>query len=457
MSLIEKTNESNFLESFFHKLSEANVEYSVLRNYESLPASLNGSDLDILIGRKDVNLFYNILDEIIKTLNAKIIIKFGQETPQICVCGYTSAWWGIQIDVFEGILPYKSVPIFDPDVILKRSKTHHSILVTDDDDGAILSLLKEILNNSHCSEKIFNDAKNAFTKHEQLYVEQINKHFNHNIGQLFKTTLSQNYHLENIKTLSHKAQGVKKSGVKNIIKIIKTQFQKISRFLSPPGFSIAILGSDGSGKTTIIDSITKPLSQSVHKAFYYEHMRPNLIPNIASLFGKKVTKEEIAAPQSSKPSGAIGSILRLSYYSFDYLAGYWLKVYPKMVKKSCIWVFDRYYYDYLIDPLRARINLPSWFIKSFLFFLPQPDLILCFGADPKIIYNRKPELSLEELTRQNVILRDIVSKNTKAKWMDSNCSIEEMVDKVMTEITNQMSDRYKNTKLSKQTNEGQTI
>ena len=38
--------------------------------------------------------------------------------------------------------------------------------------------------------------------------------------------------------------------------------------------------------------------------------------------------------------------------------------------------------------------------------IPKPDIILCLGGDPEKIYNRKPETSLEEVTRQTSALKD---------------------------------------------------
>ena len=138
----------------------------------------------------------------------------------------------------------------------------------------------------------------------------------------------------------------------------------------------------------------------------------------------------------------IGSLLRLFYYSFDYIFGHLLKVYPMIVKKSSIWIFDRYYYDYMIDPKRARMNLPKWIINTMGYFIPKPDLVLCFGADPKVIFDRKPELPLEEIAKQVDKLKEFCNKNDKVVWIDTGNSIDDSVKETFNVILEKMNERY---------------
>lgn len=221
-----------------------------------------------------------------------------------------------------------------------------------------------------------------------------------------------------------------------------SRVSRFYRFLNPPGFSIAVLGTDGAGKTTIIDAISEPLNEAVHNALFYEHMRPNLIPNIAQLFGREKQSGTVVDPHEAETSGFIGSLLRLLYYSTDYIFGYWFKVYPVTVKKSSIWIFDRYYYDYLIDPKRARMNLPNWVIKIMRFFIPEPDLILCLGASPEVIHTRKPELPLNEVITQVNKLKIFCENESKATWIDTGIPLDDTINQAIEVIANKMASRY---------------
>jgi hypothetical protein len=126
----------------------------------------------------------------------------------------------------------------------------------------------------------------------------------------------------------------------------------------------------------------------------------------------------------------------------DYTMGYWVKVFPKKAFKSVVWIFDRYYYDYLIDPKRARIKLPNWVFKVGLYLIPEPDLIICLGADSTVIHNRKPELSLDEVERQVMELTEFCHKHKRAVWVDTDSSIEQSVQNTMFAISKMMEKRF---------------
>lgn len=209
-------------------------------------------------------------------------------------------------------------------------------------------------------------------------------------------------------------------------------------------FSIVFLGTDGSGKSTIINSITPILNKFYPNNVYYEHLRPNKFPTIAKLLGKKEEFDgPVTNPHSKNPSGTLGSLLRWSYYLLDYILGYGLKVFPKKVFKSCVWIFDRYYYDYLIDKKRTRVNLPNWLLKVGQWFIPEPDIIICLGADPQKIHDRKPELPLAEVERQVEKLQHFCKQHKKAVWVDTGNSIDQSVNDVMATITKVMERRFK--------------
>ena len=93
-----------------------------------------------------------------------------------------------------------------------------------------------------------------------------------------------------------------------------------------------------------------------------------------------------------------------------------------------------YYYDYLIDQKRAKINLPIWIVKVFQFFVPKPNIIFCLGAEPELIYKRKPELPLKEVERQVTKLKEFCESNKRAIWIDTGTSIEDSCNQVIESI-----------------------
>lgn len=201
-------------------------------------------------------------------------------------------------------------------------------------------------------------------------------------------------------------------------------------------YVIAFLGTDGSGKSTIINAVRPIVEEQTGYTVCYEHLRPNYLSSLGVALGKRTVQEErnsgpVTDPHSLPPSGFAGSLLRLCYYMIDYTWGYFKKVYPS---KQIVWFFDRYYYDYLIDQRRARLSLPQWVLIFFELFVPTPDLILCLGADPEVIFKRKPETTLEEVKRQVATLHKFCEKHDKAVWVDTGTTVEDSVNTAITAI-----------------------
>jgi len=437
----------SFLPQFFSALNTHNIEYSVLRNYQGLPISTRGSDLDILINKEDQKQFITVLLEVTNCCNGKIVSVIESEIcPRICLLGSTVNSWGLMIDLHYDEITYRDHVILSNKMIRKNTFLYKSqIYALNPKADAFIGLFKELLNNQKCTPRYYDDFKRL-----TLEKEFINTVF----SDMDKPYLSDFF-------LKYKQINYSEPVIMAIVARLNNEFpkknpflldhiKKLSRLFKQPGFTIAFLGTDGSGKSTLIEAITPTLSEAFHKAVYYEHMRPNKLPSIARFFGRKEAFTGVVTdPHSSSVSGFWGSMARWAYYMLDYTVGYYLKIYPKKAIRSCVWIFDRYYYDYLIDPKRARINLPSWLLKLGQNLIPEPDMILCLGANPEAIHQRKPELPLVEVKRQVMALRIFCKNHERAVWIDTGQTIEETAKEAMEAIIAKMGKRFEQIDLGK--------
>lgn len=431
----------------FKKLNSCDIPYCVLRNYEHLPLHTGSSDLDMWIKSSDYPRFMKILSEVCKECSAYLVsYKNDRLCPQFTVCTYYS---GLQIDMHIGLANHKGVAYFDENIIANNTLDHNGIKVLAPEADGLMCFLKETLNNKQCKAEYCEKARQAIVGMSNTEVEQYLKAFSPTVRKKiidvlrnadFREAIIRNLGAEASKDLLP---------FSSKLKHICTQVKKTARFFHPLGYTVAFLGTDGSGKSTIIDAISPVLGQAFHKGVHYEHMRPNYLPSLAVLTGKrsKDTPMEICTdPHSGKTSGFIGSLLRVSYYWLDYTYGYFRKVYFDKSVKNHVWIFDRYFYDYVNDPQRACIRLPKWLLKCYGLFVPNPDLIICLGADPERIHARKPELPIEEIRRQVETLKIFAKNNKKAVWVDTSCSVKESVHQTMKAILNMMGNRFGNIK-----------
>lgn len=195
---------------------------------------------------------------------------------------------------------------------------------------------------------------------------------------------------------------------------------------------IAVLGTDGSGKTTMLNAVLPRLEAALGSKIIVQHLKPDLLPPLGRFRGVKHEKGYVCTnPHGSKPSGFIGSLVRITYLTVDYILGYWFKVrFLLRGKEIGAWIFDRYAYDILIDPRRFRIRLPKGIIRFFLWFVPRPDLVICLGGDPEKIFARKPETSIEEVSRQVNELKLLCKNGKRMFWVDTTQSLEYSVSEL---------------------------
>lgn len=437
-------SKEKFLTQFFTSLNEKDIDYFVIGNYQYLPNHTGGSDLDLYVNEKFVVLVNKIIKQLVISSKCSIVSYYTNTSALFFRIYSETGQWGLQLDVLYKPFFYQNKPYFPIKEAKGKIILHNNIKVLDSQFSEMLGFVKEVVHNGWAKDKYVNGFLKQY-KSKPKHYESILKDF---YGIAFVEILND---VCTTKELSEKTKALQTIALKRLypsflskLKLIFLKISYLKRIVNKTGYTIVFLGTDGSGKSTIIDAITPLLNEAFHDSVYYEHMRPNKLPSIARLLGKKEDfSSPVVDPHAQNSSGFIGSIFRFSYYYLDYTLGYFLKVYPKKALKSCVWIFDRYYYDYLLDQKRARIKLPTFLIKLSAFFLPKPDMIICLGTDAEKIYARKPEISFQEVKRQVKDLKKFSTQNKRAIWIDTGVDVETSKRECLKYITHFMEKRFK--------------
>ena len=109
--------------------------------------------------------------------------------------------------------------------------------------------------------------------------------------------------------------------------------------------------------------------------------------------------------------------------------------------KNKLVIFDRYYYDYMLDKYRYRLDIPDLLIRTMMCIIPKPQITFLLIGDPTVLYERKHELSVEEIAEQIkrlMLIKNIVPNH---KVIDVNKSIDDVIANVSCEILIHMSRR----------------
>jgi len=443
----EISPEGPFLIKLFQRFDEQKVDYCVLRNHSTLPNSHGGSDIDVLFSPTCFQTANRIISHTAGDYGGCCISEIrAHRVISRSFCGCTQQkWWGVRFDTFSYV-GTNGCDILPVPHVLVRTFYDNGIRAAKPADAAIISFIKEIIGTGQTRKNYWQLAVNAFADDKELFTATLQSYFGAKTFERILLPLLQNKELNLCSASSALKSGHLCTRPASTVTVrLIDYWHRLRRVFNRPGAFVAVLGTDGSGKSTVIEALQPPLVNAFHSPMHYRHMRPNLLPSIARIFGHQMNSGPVTEPHASQPSGFLGSLLRLSYYSLDYTVGYWLTVWPLMVKKPCLFLFDRYFHDYYIDSRRGRINLPKWLIKLYEFFIPTPDVILCLGTDADIIRTRKPELPLDEVKRQVEKLKRFCDEKANAVWIDTGCSEKESVNNALEAITSVMAARYKDT------------
>jgi thymidylate kinase len=134
-------------------------------------------------------------------------------------------------------------------------------------------------------------------------------------------------------------------------------------------------------------------------------------------------------------------------YLFAFLLDYWLGylfVMRPLLAKSTLIVFDRYFHDLLVDPLRYRYGGPLWLARVLSRLIPPPDLLfLVLDASEEIILSRKQELPTGEVRRLRSEYQTLANTSSSATLVKTDDGLEKTVAGASDVIAAYMASRFR--------------
>lgn len=437
---------AGFTSLLLQELEIGGVRYFILRNYEKLPEENLGKDIDIVIEPRSYNRTKNIL--------LKVMARFDIHYYQVTQFDKMRCWYimdnkkhfGIHIDLIENEV-YKGFEFFSFERLYKNVERYKDFYVLNKTMDTVMLLVQNLVAYKSLKSKYQATISKNYVQYKNEIDEEIINFWGKFLGKLMVACLSNS----DFDSILENAQKYEKKAMKRIF--LKRPFytiRGIARFLCgkiyrvilcPKKFwrFIVVEAPDGTGKTTFINSLVTELRKyyvSEEGRFCIHHFRPSILPNLGAVGEKAgVMKQDtdFTNPHRAKPAGKFSSFIRMSYYWLDYLLGvpYLLR---KEVKGERYTIFDRYIYDFIVDPRRARINLPDWMRKLFARMVIQPQIVFVLNADADVIYKRKQELTKSEIARQLQAFRGLKKDFKNVYYIDANKTPDEMVEQAVSVI-----------------------
>jgi len=439
---------SDFLRPFFQQLSESSVAYAVVRNHEGLPDAISGTDIDILIAPTSSKDVRRVIDSVC-TKSSWGLIRTAQKDFRITnyilfstdEAGQTEF---IALDVMTSI-GWRGYQAWRADEILRHQESSGEIVhLSKAAEAAVTTFTSLAYAGEFKKDKYSSQVQEIADSHNLVFVDLMTSVVGEKSFAEIAANLSDQTPIGIVRAAKSIRSSVKSSARKKPFRFLLNKFWslrfRLRRFISPPGILIAVIGTDGSGKSTLVESISDRL-QPVFGASDTAHLRPRLLPNLSNIAGTgRPDPDNTGYPSThTRSPGLFGSLLRWFYYWFDYLIGYQLVFRPQMAKKSVI-VIDRYYYDFEFDHGQKNVKLPGWLIRSMQRLLPSPEIVIHVDTDTaSVLSRRSDEVDEQEIDRQRTALKSITKRLRSAGTVDGSQSSESATNQALEVIVRVLS------------------
>lgn len=418
---------SEIFSEIIRRYRDEKIEYFILRNDEGLPENNISKDVDLVVNPKQ---FHNA-KQIVLNVYKKYCCDYYYETSfdtLHCTHGInTKENYGIHIDILMGYRA-KGYELFSFEEMYEHTYWKESLCVLEEAYKGFLTFITKIFGyrKPHLKDKYQKEIYDGCNKDEKLFKECLKELLGEKKAKdIFEKI--QRKQFDDILTDAVKINRIIKrrrkikAPLKSFKGVVSYWFGKIKRILilyRKYKKVIAVIATDGAGKTTLIEEIQKNINyffvnDQIDRRCHIIHFRPTVLPNLGELGEKTgIMKQDTNwnQPHRNKPAGQISSFFRMAYYTLDYLIG-WQTVVRNDVRFDRFTIFDRYGFDFLVDPQRSRIKLPLIIRKLFVSLMPKPNMVFVMLADAETIYQRKQELNQEEIERQNGEYKKLLKKS----------------------------------------------
>ena len=190
---------------------------------------------------------------------------------------------------------------------------------------------------------------------------------------------------------------------------------------------IAIIGADGSGKSTIIEKLTEHYTHKYVQDIY-----------VLERSGKKDSEAECETIQNYAKSTRpfLICVIKLMYKALLWHIRYRLEIAPLLRKRTLV-ISDHFYFLIMaLDPVKHRYRGPLRFAWKVFEQVPQPDVYILLDADVSVLYERKQEAPREDVAKLIDRHRDFIeNKAQKGFIVDAALPVEQVKNKTSQAIS----------------------
>jgi thymidylate kinase len=425
---------AEFLVSLFATWEGARVRYVVLRNYESLPHSV-GNDIDILID--DLRAAQRTLLACARSAGYRLshYVGFGAHSHY-----FTDPSIGrpLRIDLMTRLDWYGFV-IVDAEEVFAASRERPPFRIPHPAHEASLKLLLRLLYHGYVPEKYRPAIRDAFVQNPTAAIQALAPSFGSRMARtLVHAVLEQQWDECEARRFRLLAALVANNCLRRprttAALWIGDTARRLRRALHPTGVSVALLGPDGSGKSSVASALVQRTDLPLYRQYARSvHWKPQILPRLG-----KASGQPPATPYEKPSRSLLGSCCYFLVHLVEFVIGAFARIRPVLYANGLV-VLDRYYYDFFVDTARYRLHLPTRVIELGCRVIPPADLVFVLDAPPAMLLRRKQEVALNELERQREAYRHLQDRFPNATVVDAAQPLERVVDDIRRRLMEYLS------------------
>jgi len=435
------SNERQLFGQFLLNLERVGVVAVLLRNYETFPATM-GHDLDVFFRREDLPKAVKIFRTVLQ--------KAGGEVLQIHERDYVLAVWfraapgepkTIHLDFYHGAYTWHGLTFLSDAAVIAGARQQGDFKIPRPAHEALSLFLASLMWGAFYKsrygeriESLLSDPEESvefFRLLEDKFGPDSRPAFAFTGENLPDKAAARAYAVRLRSCLQRRSFA--RQPFRSLFLSARYWWGEMKTVLSPPAICIAVLGPDGSGKSTVIHAV-KARVEYFFGETVDRHWRPQLLRDAGVAARQRSERTgSVTDPHGRQPHSMPLSALRFFYYWLDYWLGWPLRVW-KFKAKNHLVIFDRYAPDMWCDPRRYRLNLPTSLMKCFCRLVPQPELTFVLLADAETIHQRKGEVPLE--TVRELLLRygDAAQQGRRIRAVDCRRTVDQIADEIAAAI-----------------------
>lgn len=423
--------------AIFSTLKAQQKKLVILRNYDELTTS-TGNDVDLLIAADDLK----DIEEILRTEASErgfVILNRATFSPISIFIGNLETCQQLHFDLFVD-LKWRGFDILQAETVRNESIDRKQFFVPAPIHEAALNLLTRLLYHGYVKDKYKLKIVESFAKSPGLAKSTLAEPFGDKAAiELVDFVLAEDWHSIEAYTYRWRrllvVRRLRQTPWRVITSLWSDTKRLLRRFAVPPGFMIVMLGSDGSGKSSVALAMMSALEPTFAKEkSKHLHWKPSIFRNRTN------SAEPVTNPHEKPPRKLLLSTLYFLYHWLDFILGSQLLLRPILFRNGLV-VIDRYFLDLFVDPKRYRLNTPTWLLTAAYRFVLKPDLVIVLDAPPEVLQRRKQEMPFDETTRQRKAYLDLAGQLSNSHVVDASQPLEQVVADVQSIVLNYLAER----------------